>query len=256
MRARLVMAACLGLPLVLLFGHKAEADSYAWMAAGNGEFGILDLTSGVFKSCPLNTNGDTFAGLATTMAPRRLYAQYFQSQTFGRLEPAKGIYKAIGNNNIAVYTMGSADDVVYEISAPSARGASLVLYSVNVTSGAGTLIGPTGLMTGSDNWIGMSNGAKELYLYYNGGTPNNQHGGIYKLNILTGKAKKVVAETFTAGPMVKVGDVMYIGVQNNPLQIDSLNLKTGAVAVVSNVSNETAYFLGLSPAFRSTCTKQ
>ncbi len=52
--------------------------------------------------------------------------------------------------------------------------------------------------------------------------------------------------------MVKVDHVMYISVQTAPLQIDSVNLKTGAVAPVSNVSNETYAFRGVAPAFRST----
>lgn len=225
--------------LLALPNNAANADEYAWMATGSAGFGILDVTSGEFAPCPINTQRRTLAGLAIG-ANHRLYAQIAYSDEFGRVVPAAGKFRVIARNHVRAVSMGSVDGTIYLIDP------HMNFYSINATTGAATLIGNTGLKFAFQDWFGLSVGARHLYFYF-----NNE---LYRINLLTGKARKVAAETTNIGPMAKIAGVLYTGVQSKPPAVDSVDPKTGALTPVSTVKPEINAFWGLAPARHSGCS--
>jgi hypothetical protein len=236
---RLALLTLALMPFLSLTPAARAADSYAYLAAGNGTFGVLDLTSGAFTPC-LSSGGTTFAGLAKG-PDGTLYGGYVYTGTFGHIDPVTGKFKVIGTSNILFESMGSLWGTIY------ALDGNFKLYSINPTTAAATLIGSTGLALGQDNWFGMSAGATDkLYFYL-----NNE---LYALNVLTGHARRISKISPNLGPMTKVDGVLYVGVQSTPLAIDSVNPKTGALTPVSTVSNEPYYFWGMARASGPGCS--
>ena len=135
-----ILALCCSVPL-LAPAASVATDNIAYMGTVAGEFGTIDLNTGVFSI--LGNSGQTLAGMAVTNG--LLYASSYH--TAGKLytvNPTNGSVTLVGNSTSLVY-----DDFGSTISGLYAIGTNAALYSINSTTGTETFIGPTGLTLGS-----------------------------------------------------------------------------------------------------------
>jgi PEP-CTERM motif len=113
------------------------------------------------------------------------------------------------------------------------------LYSINPSTGAATLIGPTGLGLGT--WRGLSTNSSILH-FADG--PN-----LYTLNTSTGAATLVGAMGggFELGAILDEGGVLYGGSETPSLQVVTVGPATGAAASVAPLTGSTGHFYALAP---------
>lgn len=117
---------------------------------------------------------------------------------------------------------------------------NLNLYSVNTTTGATTLIGPTGVSL--SNYVAVSAGSDTLYL------TNGLPATFYAINTNTGTATEI-GNTGLAGigAMVFENGTLYAGVIS-PLSVYTLDPATGAATFVASTPGGNGDFWGLVPA--------
>jgi hypothetical protein len=149
------------IPLVILllaFQASARADDMAYMVTAASQFGIIDLTTGVFRVLG-NTRTPPF-GLGRT-PDGKLYTSD-SSSTVYQVNPANGNLTIVGHNGVANYGLCSTTGGLY------ALDTSLNLYSINASTGAAMKIGPTGVNPniGVVATAGCSAGSDSLYLTY------------------------------------------------------------------------------------------
>jgi hypothetical protein len=136
-------------------------------------FGIVNLTTGQFTL--LGNTGHDLAGLVNVGGV--LYAGDNIATGFYQVNPANGSLTLIGNGSEPIIDTGSTTNGVYEL------GLDDNLYSVNVHTGALSLIGFTGIPLSNPDPIGMSSNGANLYV----GTASN----LYLINTSTGAASLV-----------------------------------------------------------------
>src|SRR3954471_21713750 len=149
-RALRTAVSCVAL---LIASTAVVADNFAYMGTVAGEFGTINLNTGVFSI--LGNSGQTLAGMAVTNGA--IYASSYH--TAGKLftvNPTNGSVTLVGNSTSLVYDdFGSTTSGLYAI------GTDAALYSINSITGAETYIGPTGLSFGS--WRSLSTNSNTLY---------------------------------------------------------------------------------------------
>jgi hypothetical protein len=222
-------------------------DSYAYFSAGNGTFGVVDLTTGHFTKCG-KQGGQTYAGPGVG-AEGVLFAGAALDNAFGTISPTDGSFTLIGESNIRFDAVGSYQGVIYALAVDD--GGMVDLYSVDQTSAVARFIGHTGAVMGGDNWPGLSTEADGLYMYF---APEPDQGKLYSLNLRNGHAKRLRGTPKRdLGPMTQVNGVLYIGVQDLPVRIDSFDFQTHRLTRVSVVHDTDNYLWGLAPASGVTC---
>jgi hypothetical protein len=113
------------------------------------------------------------------------------------------------------------------------------LYSINPTTGAVTLIGPTGLSPAAIV-EGMSTGSGTLYF--------TRNSSLYTLNTITGAATLVgTSSSGLFGPTVIEGGTIYAGAAG-PSAVYTLSAIDGSGTFVADVSGADTNFWGLAPA--------
>ena len=228
----------------LLTGISAHADNLAFAGSSTGAFGVMDLNTGSFTS--LGNSGQTLSGLA--VAGGSLYAASYHEANGAlfSVNPSSGSLTPIGSATGVTYDdFGSTSTGLYAVS----LGATQNLYSINPTSGAATLVGPTGLSYGT--WRGLSNGSDQL-LFSDG--PN-----LYSLNTSTGAASLIGALGGSAelGVLLSEGGLLYGGDDVN-LTVDTINPSTGSATVGPHPGSGfsgTFYGLAQDPLTTSTPTQ-
>ena len=198
--------------MALLIASTAivRADNFAYMGTVAGEFGTINLNTGVFSI--LGNSGQTLAGMAVTNG--QIYASSYH--TTGKLftvNPANGSLTLVGNTTSAVYDdFGSTTSGLYAI------GTDAALYSINSTTGAETYIGSTGLSFGS--WRSLSTNSNTLY-FANG--PN-----LYTLNRITGAPTLVGSMGGPQiGALLEEAGQLFGGTDSPTLKVATLNTTTG-----------------------------
>ena len=225
-----------------LLASPASADTYAYMTAENGDYGVLDLTSGAFNLC--GNSGLTLAGLAVGPKGKLFTSSYHTGgpiSTIYTVNPANGALTPVETNLIA-NTEGIASTTAGKI---FALDFGLNLYSINPLNAVATLIGSTKVAIGTT--VGVSTGSKTLYM--------SNNATLYKLNVTTGKATKIGstgANTITA--MVKIGTTLYAGGQAQPPNLLTVNPLTGATTQYAQIMGETSFVYGLVSAPKQTST--
>jgi hypothetical protein len=214
-----------------LFSCYVKADNTAYFLGADGEFGTIDLNTGVFSS--LGNTGQTLAGFGEINGT--LYGASYEtpSGTLYSVNPANGSLSAIGASSLVYSLLGSTQNGIYAIDS------QFNLYSINPTTGAATLIGATGLNT-LGAWNGLSSGSSTLYL--------TAGANLYTLNTATGVATLVGN---MGGPLVGAlvvdGGVLYGGENSPALQVDTINPLTGEATAGSSLTGTSASFFGLAP---------
>lgn len=213
------------------FQLTASADDYAYEVTSSAQFGIIDLTTGVFV--PIGNSSVAIIGLGVHNGT--LYGVY--GNTLYRVSLVNGILTPVGNAPFVYRGFGSTMTGLYGFDQ------NMNLYSINPTNGAATSIGSTGLS--NPGGLGVSTGSATLYI-----TPTqegSQNTELYWVDTTTGAANFVGYTGFYgSGASVLVNGTLYAGVFS-PLAVYTLNTQTGQGMFVASVSGTTSYFYGLAP---------
>jgi hypothetical protein len=151
------------LALIALSSVRTKADVLAY-ATSDGEFGTLDLNTGVYTFLGRTTTGgptnEELAGLGVGL-DGDLYAGWYSNTTLYQVDLADGSLAPVGIGKLTEYIdTGSTTSGLFAI------GANEDLYSVNQSNGSVTAIGDTHIGPGSFN--ALSNGGSTLYYAANG----------------------------------------------------------------------------------------
>jgi hypothetical protein len=229
--SRAVLGSMAALTLAVV-STTARADALAYDFTKSDQFGIIDLTTGVFSE--IGNTGTLLSGLG--VAPNgNIYGGGINGSELYEVSKATGALTAIGSGSFTYAGFGSTTTGLYALS----RAGNL--YSVNQNTGAGTLIGAThlnGAIIGNDTY-GMSTGSNVLYF--------TGAGDLYTLNTATGAATLVgPTASATFGADVYENGTLYGG-SNSPLAVYTLNPATGAGTLDASVSGGADRFWGLTP---------
>jgi hypothetical protein len=227
---KIIASSALSLMALFLTGTLAHADNIAYAGAVNGSYGTVDLNTGVFTS--LGSLGLTPSGMAVADGSLFVASYHTANGTLSTVNPANGALTSVGAATGIVYDdFGSTTSGLYVV------GLDTNLYSINPSTGAATLIGPTGLGLGS--WRSLSTNSGTLYFA--------DGADLYTLNTGTGAATLVGAfgGSSEMSVMILEGGVLY-GADSIHNTIDTINASTGA-ATVGPSSTAGATIWGLAP---------
>jgi hypothetical protein len=170
------------------------------------------------------------------------------------VNPATGALMAIGSpTGIGFTAFGSYGGTLYALDHTSANAN---LYSINSSTGAATLIGPTNTGQGLAGYWAISTNSTALYFSLNS--------NLYTLNTSTGQATVVggLGGHIQVGAIAEVGGVLYAGQDSPqpPLTIVTLSKSTGAATLLSDVTNSpgsnASYIYGLAPTIQTQNSAQ
>lgn len=229
-----ILAAGVAAAALMAAGGAAQADPMAYAGSNTGAFGLIDLNTAAFTS--EGNSGQILAGLA--VANGQIFASNYH-QANGALfnvNPSSGALSALGGGEagLDIDDFGSTPSGLYVVS----EGAIQNLYSINPTTGAASLIGPTGL--GYGTWRALSNNSSTLYF--------SDGPDLYTLSTTTGAATLVGALGSGAqmGALLLEGGVLYGG-DNTNNTLDTINASTGAATVGPPDASLPGSFFGLAP---------
>ena len=194
----------------------------------SGIYGTLNVSTGAFT--PITSPGFEPAGLAGLGA--NLFSAVYPGNTLYEVNLTNGNFVTIGNGSATYYDFGSTTAGLYGF------GTDQNLYSVNSSTGATTLIGPTGLPSGGLS--GMSGGGPALYLAL--ATENDSL--LYLVNTTTGAATEIGNTGVSIAALGFADGTLYAADTSG--NIYTVNTSTGAVTLISNCG-QVLYGLGLPP---------
>jgi hypothetical protein len=221
--------------ILVVSAPSASADEFAYEVNSAGQFGFIDLNTGVFTQ--LGILSVTLDGLAVYQG--KVYGYGAGSGTLYRVDPTNGDVTIVGSAPFNYRGLGSSTEGLYGFDQ------NMMLYSVDATTGTPTKVGPTGLTNPSG--FGVSSGQKTLYI-----TPTFSAGCsgtfLYSVSTKRGKAK-LIGSTGACGigAMVVEDGTLYAGAFS-PIAVYTLNAKTGVATAVANVTGTSGYFYGMVPA--------
>jgi len=230
--ARFRAVLCCG-AVILFSAAGLKADNIAYAGSSSGAFGFIDLNTGAFTS--LGNSGQTLAGLAVATGSIFATSYHTASGTLYEVNPANGDLTSIGTATGVDYDdFGSTTAGLYAVSSGSIQD----LYSISPSTGAATLIGPTGLGYGS--WRGLSTNSSTLYFA--------DGADLYTLNTSTGAATLVgpFGGSAEMGVLLMEGGILYGGDDTN-LTVDAINTSTGAATIGSSPTGFSGSFYGFAP---------
>jgi len=202
------------LVFALLFAATVKADDVAFVGENNADFGTLDLNSGAFTL--LGNSSQTLAGMAVADGELFASSYHLSTGTLFEVNPANGNLKTIGTSSVDIDDFGSTTSGLYVI------GTDKNLYSVNPTTGAETLIGPTGIAS-FGSWRSLSTNSS--ILYFANGT------SLYSISTTTGAATLIGSlGTAEIGAMVFEDGTLYGGANIPGETVDTINTSTGAAS--------------------------
>jgi len=217
--------------VLVSFVATAKADPIAYMGTDTGEFGTIDLTTGVFSL--LGNSGQTLAGMA--VADGKLFASAYHtaSGTLFNVNQANGALTTVGISGIDIDDFGSTTSGLFGV------GVNGDLYSFNPSTAAATLVGPTGIGFGS--WRGLSTNSATLY--FADGI------NLYTLNTSTGAATLVgdMGGGVEIGALLEEGGILYGGEEEPSLQVDTLDPVTGLATAGPPLTGASGHFYALAP---------
>ncbi len=214
---------------------NACADEYAYEVNSLGQFGFIDLTTGVFT--PLGTMSVTLGGIGIYQG--NIYGYELGTGTLYQVNSATGAVTQIGTTTFVYRGMGSTSAGLWGFDQ------NMALYSVDPTNGSTTLIGSTGLRNPSG--FGVADGLTTLYVTptFNAGCSGTW---LYSVNTSTAAVRRIGKTGVCGiGAMAVEDGTLYAGVFS-PTAVYTVNEKTGAATLVADISGTSGYFYGLAPA--------
>ena len=151
--------------LSLLSIAGAQANPLAYATTGDDQFGIVDLSTGVFSE--IGNMGVLLTGLGVGPGGV-LYGGGHSSGTLYSVNPSTGALTTIGSGSLTYWATGSTTSGLFALD----NSANMNLYSISPNTGAATLVGPTGLSpsaivegmsTGSDTQFCLANCGLSYY---------------------------------------------------------------------------------------------
>ena len=220
---------------------NADADPVAYMTVNGGNFGTVDLTTGVFSL--LGNSRQTLAGLGE--ATGTLFGTSFEvpNGTLYSINPANGTLTAVGSSAVTYFDLGSTPAGLFAL---DTHFSNLNLYSINPASGAPTLIGPTGLAFTSGTFVGLSTNSSLLYF--------SDLSQLYSLNTSTGAATLLgpLGDSIELGALILESGTLYGGEDSPSLLVDTVSQTTGAATTGPGVTGAgSGEFFGLAPLLPS-----
>jgi len=209
----------------------STTNNTAFIGTITGDFGTLDLDTGAFSK--LGNTGVTLAGMA--VANGTLYGTSYETGggTLYTINPANGNLTVVGTSPVNFWGFGSTTSGLYVV------GLDMNLYSIDATSSAATLIGPTGIVL-TDYWYGLSTNSSVLYF--------SVGPSLYTLDTNTGAAILVGS---TGGPQLGAllleGGTLYGGEDSPALAVATLDPTTGAATTRVGVTGTTGIIYALAP---------
>ncbi len=224
---------------LLLSIAGAQADPLAYATTGDDQFGVVNLTTGVFTQ--RGNMGVRLTGLGEIGG--KLYGGGYASGTLYSVNPSTGALTTIGNGSLTYWGTGSTKRQLFAID----NSANMNLYSINPNTGAAKLIGPTGLSPVA-TVEGVSTGSNTLYVTVNS--------SLYSINTTTGASTLIgtspsglFGPTVVEGPYMLVGGpgyLIYAGAAN-PSAIWILNDTNGFGTFQADTTGADTNFWGLAP---------
>ncbi len=253
---RLALFACVALIASITVPSALRADTLAYGMTSGGIFGTVDLNTGIFT--PISSNLVFVSGFAAYNG--NLYGIDPNTGTLIQINPATGaITYAPTQYNVNTAAFGSSTAGLFMIQA----GTQSNLYSINPTTGAATLIGPTGLSAcGGCGVLSVSNDSSTLYWSFSSSTVGFDN-FLYTINTTTGAATLVgswIGGANAGGP--DLGDEQAIALlfeggtlwaefgNNTGPTIGTLNTTTAAPTVLEaeqETNGAGQEFVGLAP---------
>jgi hypothetical protein len=238
--ARLSAVLSLGAAWLLLSAGPAKAST-VYAAESNGDFGSLDIGSGVFtllgnsglELCGLGELGATLYGLSCGSASS-LY----------RVNPANGSLSPQGSSTVNDENFGSTVSGLFAVDTSNNS------YSINSSTGVATLLGSTGI---TDFSVGaLSTGSSTLFYH---AAPGNNTEDLYTIDTTTGGATLVgISSTGSSAAMtamVMLSSTLYGVTRGNA--IDTINTSTGGVTTGPTLTGEgNNLTTGLAPSIPSS----
>jgi hypothetical protein len=231
-KRRWLSAQAVGLMAMLTVAvGAARADDIAYTGVKGGNFGTVDLNTGVYTT--LGSSGQTLAGMAVANATLFATSYHVADSLLFSVNPTNGSLTTIGLTGVNVDDFGSTTAGLYAVDI------SGNLDAINPTTGAATLIGAIGIGFGS--WRSLSTNSSTLY-FSNGAD-------LYTLSTSTGAATLVGP---TGGPemgaLVFEDGTLYGGQETGTLSIATLSTSTGAATTGSAFTGTgTNQFWALAP---------
>ena len=213
-----------------LSAFSVKANDTAYMGVNGGDFGTIDLGTGVFTI--LGNSGQTLAGMAVASATLYGASYHTASGSLFTINPADGSLSTVGTSTVNYDDFGSTTFGLFAV------GIDASLYSVNSATGAATLLGPTGLAFGS--WRSLSTNASALY-FANGAN-------LYTLDTATG-APTLIGNMGgpQIGAMLMENGILYGGQETPGLRVDTLDPTTGLATAGPGLIGSTNPFYALAP---------
>jgi uncharacterized repeat protein (TIGR03803 family) len=234
--ARILGNAAVSLIAIALFvstSPDARAQTTYAMTQG-GVFGTLNLSTGAFNQ--ISNPGFEPAGFGAVGT--NLYAANYPGSTLYEINLSNGTFTTVGTGTASYYDFGSTATQLY------ATGTDTNLYSVNTSTGASTLIGPTGLGTGG--YQTMSTGGTALYTT---ATPSGDS-LLYSVNTTTGAATEIGdTGVINISGMGFADGQLYAGDESGNLY--TINTNTGLATLITN-NGLAMWGMGLPPLTLNT----
>lgn len=227
---RFRVALC-GAALFTLSAAGLKADNIAYMGTDTGQFGTIDLNTGVFSL--LGNSGQTLAGMAVASATLFASSYHTAIGTLFSVNVTNGSLTPIGTSSLDYDDFGSTTSGLFAV------GADANLYSINPATGASTLIGPTGLIILP---FIRSLSTNSSTLYFADGV------NLYTLSTTTGAATLVGNMGGPEeGALLFEAGILYGGADSPAHNVDTLNITTGAATTGPALTGATGNFYALAP---------
>ncbi len=225
------------LALVAMPVTNVSAAPVAYASTNAGNFGMLDMETGVFTR--IGNFGRTLTGLVNL--DDTIYGASYRGSSIYTIDTSNGGLTLLGSPGFTVFVFGGTNSALY------ALDLSMNLHSIDPITGASSLIGATGVPGRlGTSVISLSSDALELYLI--------SDVNLYILDTLTGAGTLIGS---TGGPrigaMAEIDGQLYGGVNNQmgfQMGISTLDTTTGHATITSNVSGTSdRFFYGMTSVF-------
>jgi hypothetical protein len=224
----------IGIALLAGSAELAKADLLAYETTTSGQFGTIDLNTGV--TTVITTGIPPSAGLGEINGI--LYSAGGRGDhTLFTVNPVNGDFTPVGNGIITYTAFGSTTTGLFGVDTYDR------LWSINPSTGASTLIGPDGIGNGCT----LSSSSGTLFC------ASFEYASLYTLNTFTGEGTVVGSydtSTLTVEAMVFEGGSLYAGGQRGGVgfQLNTIDTATGQATPVAKETGLLLGFAGLAPA--------
>ncbi len=236
--------------VITLTPGTLQADTFAYALSGGNPVGTVDLNTGIYTP---NPGAGAIQSYGLGAYNGSLYGDINDSLI--GINPTTGAYKyAPTPNNLNPAGFGSTTAGLFLVQA----GAPANLYSINPTTGAATLIGPTGITAGGGTGaLSVSNDSGALYYAVQSSSVAFQW-SLYGLNTSTGAATLLGTTSGTpnvgdeeVNAMLLEGGTLWAEFGNNTgSTIGTINTSDAAASVMEAATQPgggAPNFVGLAP---------